>query len=80
MEEVDEHEFLFGRQGGADAHRPVVEAAAVEGNLLDPLGGLERAGGPLGVGTSVAHVSKSAASASDSMITVAYSQHSTSHS
>jgi hypothetical protein len=49
-EEVDEQEFLFGRQGGADMHRPTVRAARVEGKHLDPLGGLERADGPIGVG------------------------------
>jgi hypothetical protein len=34
----------------------------------------------LGLGTSEARTSKSAATASDSMIAMAYSQHSTSHS
>jgi hypothetical protein len=35
-EKVDEHCFVFGIQGGGNAHRLTVRAAGVEGDLLDP--------------------------------------------
>jgi hypothetical protein len=47
MEKVDEHYFLFGIQGGTDAHHPGVRTARVERDLLDPLNGLKDAGRPL---------------------------------
>jgi hypothetical protein len=49
VEKVDEYCFLFGIQGGANAHSLAVRAAGVKGDFLDPLGGLEGAGGPFGV-------------------------------
>jgi hypothetical protein len=49
VEKVNEHCFLFGIQGGANAHDLAVRAARVEGDLLDSLDGFKGAGGPLGV-------------------------------
>ena len=43
-EKVDEHQFLFSVEGGANMQRLVVGAIRVEGHLLDTLGGFEAPG------------------------------------
>jgi hypothetical protein len=48
-EKVDEHGFLFGVEGGADAHHHAIRAAGVERHLLYLHHMLEGACTPLGV-------------------------------
>jgi hypothetical protein len=49
-EKVDEHCFLFGIEGGADAQGLSVRVGGIEGYELDIFCGLEVAGMALGVG------------------------------
>ena len=49
MEKVDEHDFLFAIEGGADPQRSVVGAGGVDRDELDGLCGLESPGTMLGV-------------------------------
>jgi hypothetical protein len=51
-EEVDEHHFLFGIEGGADPQRLALGGRRIEGDLLGLLRGLEGAG-VLGGGVEV---------------------------
>jgi hypothetical protein len=80
MEKVDEHYFLFGIEGGADAQRLSVRAGGVKGYELDIFRGLKVAGIAFGVGISLAKPSRFAAKVADSRTASPCSTHSTSHS
>ena len=56
VEEVDEHAFLLGGEGGADAYRLVSGVVGVDEDLLDVLHRLKESGHPLRVGRSFSDV------------------------
>jgi hypothetical protein len=79
-EKVDEHCFLFGIEGGADAQRLSVWVGGIEGYELVVFHGLEVADMALGSRISLAKPSRFAAKVANSRTTSPCSTHSTSHS
>jgi hypothetical protein len=80
MEKVNEHCFLFGIEGGADAQRLSLWVDGIKGYELDVFCGLEVAAVALGSGVSLAKPSRFTAKVADSKMASPCSTHSMSHS